>query len=86
HSANRRRDEDSESETEVEKEEEVAPETEQVEEDAEVEGEPMDTEAAVEDLESRDKYFDAVDEERSVDEGVTTPTTKLAKAESEEHR
>ncbi|GAB2276024.1 hypothetical protein Dimus_010766, partial [Dionaea muscipula] len=64
---------------EVEDEEEGTPENEQVEDDAEVEGEPMETEAEVEESGSEDKYFDAVDEERFVDKGVTAPTAQPVK-------
>ncbi|GAB2268593.1 hypothetical protein Dimus_003548 [Dionaea muscipula] len=63
---------DEETTTEVEDKEEVVPENEQVEKKAEVQGEPKETEAVINESGSGDKFFNAVDEENNVDEGVTT--------------
>ncbi|GAB2281294.1 hypothetical protein Dimus_015895, partial [Dionaea muscipula] len=49
----------------------IEEEAEQVEEDTEVQGEPKETEVVIDESGSRDKFFDVVDEENTVNEGVT---------------
>ncbi|GAB2285822.1 hypothetical protein Dimus_020261 [Dionaea muscipula] len=68
--ANRRGDE------EVENEEEVAPAVEQVEEDAEVEGQPKETEAEVDGAGSGDKFYDAEEGETATAEDTPTPAAQ----------